>query len=412
MDVPHPEPAPAGLSRRSLVKRGLLGGALLAAGGAGFLALRSGATVALPGDGLLLFTPAQFAVLDAVARRMVRPRQGWPGVDQVGVARAANRIAARVEPSAQKELQQLLGLFENGLAGFIFGGRTRPFTRLDGAEQDAVLARVARQPDRGAAHRLRRAPDPGARGLLPVARRLAIGGLRRPAPDLRGWALAPRVARGRTSRVPTATACGTGSRCHEHRRARSSPDATTGERHPPLRRGAWWARAPGGSVLAERLTARGLDVVMLEEGGYWTRRSSTGEEDHSYPRLYQEMGNRATDDQSMLILQGRNVGGGTTVNWCTSFRTPRARAGALAGPSRGAGPVGGGPGPPLGGGRETAAHRRVAAGADERQQPGALGRLREARLLAWADPAQREQLRQPRLLRPGLPARRQACRWG
>ena len=43
----------------------------------------------------------------------------------------------------------------------------------------------------------------------------------------------------------------------------------------------------GGSVLAERLTARGLDVVMLEEGGYWTRHSFDGREDHSYPRLYQ-----------------------------------------------------------------------------------------------------------------------------
>lgn len=140
MDVPHPEPAPAGLTRRSLVKRGLLGGALLAAGGAGFLAFRSGASVPVPTDGLLVFTPAQFAVLDAVARRMVRPRTGWPTVDQVGVARAADRIAARVEPSAQKELQQLLGLFDNGLAGFLFGGRIRPFTLLDGAGQDAVLA--------------------------------------------------------------------------------------------------------------------------------------------------------------------------------------------------------------------------------------------------------------------------------
>ena len=140
MDVPHPEPAPAGLTRRSLVKRGLLGGALLAAGGAGFLAFRSGASVPVPTDGLLVFTPAQFAVLDAVARRMVRPRTGWPTVDQVGVARAADRIAARVEPSAQKELQQLLGLFDNRLAVFLFGGRIRPFTLLDGAGQDAVLA--------------------------------------------------------------------------------------------------------------------------------------------------------------------------------------------------------------------------------------------------------------------------------
>ena len=80
----------------------------------------------------------------------------------------------------------------------------------------------------------------------------------------------------------------------------------------------------GGSVLAERLVARGLDVVMLEEGGYWTRRSFDGREDLAYARLYQELGNRATDDQSVSILQGRNVGGGTTVNWCTCFRTPRA----------------------------------------------------------------------------------------
>jgi len=139
MDVPHPEPAPVGLSRRSLLRRGVVGGALLAAGGAGFLALRGGASVPLPADGLLVFNPAQFAVLDAVARRMVRPRPGWPTVDQVGVARAADRIAALVEPSARKELRQLLGLFENGLAGFLFGGRTRPFTRLDGEEQDRVL---------------------------------------------------------------------------------------------------------------------------------------------------------------------------------------------------------------------------------------------------------------------------------
>jgi Gluconate 2-dehydrogenase subunit 3 len=139
MDVPHPQ-VPDGLSRRSLIKRGLLGGALLAAGGVGFLAFREGAAVPLPADGLLVFTPAQFAVLDAVARRMVRPRPGWPTVDEVGVARAADRIAARVEPSAQKELRQLLGLFDNGLAAFLLAGRTRPFTRLTGPEQDTVLA--------------------------------------------------------------------------------------------------------------------------------------------------------------------------------------------------------------------------------------------------------------------------------
>jgi Gluconate 2-dehydrogenase subunit 3 len=136
----HPQalPGPA-LSRRSLLQRGLLGGSLLAVGGLGVLALRGGRTVPLPPEGLRIFSPREYAVLDAVARRLVRPRAGWPTVDEMGVALAADRIAERTEPSAQKELKQLLGLFENGLAGFLFGGRTRPFTALDGEEQDRVL---------------------------------------------------------------------------------------------------------------------------------------------------------------------------------------------------------------------------------------------------------------------------------
>lgn len=78
----------------------------------------------------------------------------------------------------------------------------------------------------------------------------------------------------------------------------------------------------GGSVLAEQLVARGLSVVMLEEGGYHTRREFDLRESTAFPNLYQELGNRTTDDLSISILQGRSVGGGTTVNWCSSFRTP------------------------------------------------------------------------------------------
>ncbi len=78
----------------------------------------------------------------------------------------------------------------------------------------------------------------------------------------------------------------------------------------------------GAGVLGEQLVSKGLQVVMLEEGGYHTRSEFNMRESWAYPALYQEMGNRATDDQSVLILQGRSVGGGTTVNWCTCFRTP------------------------------------------------------------------------------------------
>ncbi|HVE84871.1 MAG TPA: GMC family oxidoreductase [Myxococcales bacterium] len=78
----------------------------------------------------------------------------------------------------------------------------------------------------------------------------------------------------------------------------------------------------GGGVLAHELAARGLDVVLLEEGGYHTRREFKMDEAWSYPNLYQEMANRGTDDLAIKIFQGRSVGGGTTINWTTCFRTP------------------------------------------------------------------------------------------
>lgn len=79
---------------------------------------------------------------------------------------------------------------------------------------------------------------------------------------------------------------------------------------------------PGGAVLAHELVGRGLSVVMLEEGGHHGREGFDQRESTAYPKLYQERGNRSTHDHSIQILQGRSVGGGSTVNWCSSFRTP------------------------------------------------------------------------------------------
>src|SRR5690554_7182948 len=44
----------------------------------------------------------------------------------------------------------------------------------------------------------------------------------------------------------------------------------------------------------------------------------------SYADLYQEGMSRTTKDGAIAILQGRCVGGSTTVNWTSSFRTPDA----------------------------------------------------------------------------------------
>jgi choline dehydrogenase-like flavoprotein len=78
----------------------------------------------------------------------------------------------------------------------------------------------------------------------------------------------------------------------------------------------------GGSMAAAVLAASGARVIMVEEGAHYTRADFNMQESWAYPALYQEQGNRATDDLSIMILQGRAVGGGTTVNWTSSFRTP------------------------------------------------------------------------------------------
>ena len=46
-------------------------------------------------------------------------------------------------------------------------------------------------------------------------------------------------------------------------------------------------------------------------------------EARAYRELYQEAGARATSDGAIAVMQGRSVGGSTTVNWTSSFRTPK-----------------------------------------------------------------------------------------
>lgn len=78
----------------------------------------------------------------------------------------------------------------------------------------------------------------------------------------------------------------------------------------------------GGGVTAEILTAAGLNVVIVEEGALKSSRDFRMREAEAYPALYQESAARKTRDKAINILQGRTVGGSTTVNWTSSFRTP------------------------------------------------------------------------------------------
>ena len=78
----------------------------------------------------------------------------------------------------------------------------------------------------------------------------------------------------------------------------------------------------GGGVAAAVLAAAGLDVVVLEAGGYWSERDFDGAERAGLRRLYRGGGASATDDQGVGLIAGACLGGGTVVNYTTSFRTP------------------------------------------------------------------------------------------
>ena len=78
----------------------------------------------------------------------------------------------------------------------------------------------------------------------------------------------------------------------------------------------------GGGTAAGVLASSGLDVVVVEAGGYYSEEDFDGAELSGYARMYLNGGGVATDDQSIGLLAGSCLGGGTVVNYTWCFRPP------------------------------------------------------------------------------------------
>ncbi len=129
---------PPELSRRSLLKTGLVGAALVTAGSAALLVQppRSEGVA----SGLTTFDPKSAAVLTALARRLCPAAgPGSPGADAIGLVGLLDKAVANADEEVRKGLQVGLLIFDNALTGALFGERLRPFSQLDGAAQDAVI---------------------------------------------------------------------------------------------------------------------------------------------------------------------------------------------------------------------------------------------------------------------------------
>jgi len=81
----------------------------------------------------------------------------------------------------------------------------------------------------------------------------------------------------------------------------------------------------GGATMAAELAVAGVDVVMIEEGGYHPTESFTASSLHALRTLYRDGGGGMTIGKpSVLFAEGRCVGGSTVVNGGMSWRTPPA----------------------------------------------------------------------------------------
>lgn len=79
----------------------------------------------------------------------------------------------------------------------------------------------------------------------------------------------------------------------------------------------------GGATIAKELAEAGLSVVVLEEGGYYTRKDFTGPPWERLQRFYRANGSTiALGVPTIPMPLGKAVGGTTLINSGTCFRTP------------------------------------------------------------------------------------------
>lgn len=242
-------------------------------------------------------SPRQRRSLTAICDTFAPGQDGVPSGGALGVADAiAEAVELNPRAAERKQLGLLLAAFDAKPLTALGGGGWNRFSDLPLARREAVLRSWCDSralPRRGAFQQLRRAATityyaiPGPTGSNPAWD--AIG---YPGPL------------GRNEDAPP--------------RALTPVDAKPEMQCDVVVVGS----GAGGGVMAGVLAAEGLDVIVVEAGGYYDDRDFDGGEYEGFQRLYLNGGGMATDDGGMALVAGACLGGGTVVNYTTSFPTP------------------------------------------------------------------------------------------
>ena len=238
--------------------------------------------------------------LDAICDTFVPAQDGLPSATALGVPAAVlGAVAMNPRRSERKQVAQLLSLWDTALLTAVGGGGLHRFSSLSPEKREQVLLSWcdSRSPQRRAAFQALRKGAllmyyvlPGPNGEPnPVWDRMDYPGpLGRPDnPPPR--ALEPLAVERDTEIDCDVVVVGSGA---------------------------------GGGTAAGVLAQAGLDVVVLEAGDYYDDADFDGGEFSGLSRMYLYGGGAATHDQSVGLLAGSCLGGGTTINYTTSFRTP------------------------------------------------------------------------------------------
>lgn len=78
----------------------------------------------------------------------------------------------------------------------------------------------------------------------------------------------------------------------------------------------------GGSVVAAELAKKGLSVIVVDKGPYLQSHEYNQLEADMVSQLFDRKGALVSHDGAITVFAGSCVGGGTTVNWSGSLRTP------------------------------------------------------------------------------------------